>query len=462
VQAGHRAAGWRLLDPSSRLAHEDDDPDAALRPPRWSAGHDWINSRLGGNRDIAGAQIPSERVAPLHPMPPDVCAALGRTILFGWLPVASGEAVDDDTPAGALPEPDDIDRQRLQEHLAHYLKAGDVKPLPKPGEAVSEAWIDLDDPDHAPLEPFVTLLLQLRNEFDAFGDSGASRALAAELQLLRVLTVSAAAKDAVGADRVAELVRRCVARGAALAAPAEFDTATRIELARVVNEDFPWGAMEAIERFLTGLTVHSAGPFLRDAADALTGTRDVAVTLPDYWLPVSADQSWRIAQACLASAVARHDRLFVAGRAYSEPGERYAARCFIRVRRADGCPPDLVWSGYTDEFTVAPWWESAGVRPRVIPMPDPFDRGLLRQLRPDVAFAMPASLADLMSRANLKKIDDRDRPSRQPGLDWICGFNIPLITLCAMIVLHVFLLVLNIVFGWLPFIKICIPVPRKK
>jgi hypothetical protein len=41
----------------------------------------------------------------------------------------------------------------------------------------------------------------------------------------------------------------------------------------------------------------------------------------------------------------------------------------------------------------------------------------------------------------------------------ICGFSIPLITICAFFVLNIFLMLLNIVFFWLPFIKICIPFP---
>jgi hypothetical protein len=45
------------------------------------------------------------------------------------------------------------------------------------------------------------------------------------------------------------------------------------------------------------------------------------------------------------------------------------------------------------------------------------------------------------------------------SLGWICGFNIPLITICAFFVLNIFLSLLNIVFFWLPFIKICIPFP---
>jgi hypothetical protein len=45
------------------------------------------------------------------------------------------------------------------------------------------------------------------------------------------------------------------------------------------------------------------------------------------------------------------------------------------------------------------------------------------------------------------------------GLGWLCSFSIPLITICAFFVLNIFLSLLNIVFFWMAFIKICIPIP---
>ena len=46
------------------------------------------------------------------------------------------------------------------------------------------------------------------------------------------------------------------------------------------------------------------------------------------------------------------------------------------------------------------------------------------------------------------------------GITWICGFNIPVITICAFIVLNIFLTLFNLIFGWLFFIKICVPFPK--
>jgi hypothetical protein len=41
----------------------------------------------------------------------------------------------------------------------------------------------------------------------------------------------------------------------------------------------------------------------------------------------------------------------------------------------------------------------------------------------------------------------------------ICSLSIPIITLCAFIVLMIFLSLLNIVFWWMAFFKICLPIP---
>jgi hypothetical protein len=47
-------------------------------------------------------------------------------------------------------------------------------------------------------------------------------------------------------------------------------------------------------------------------------------------------------------------------------------------------------------------------------------------------------------------------------LGFICSLSIPIITLCAFILLMIFVQLLNIVFWWLPFFKICFPIPTLK
>lgn len=48
-----------------------------------------------------------------------------------------------------------------------------------------------------------------------------------------------------------------------------------------------------------------------------------------------------------------------------------------------------------------------------------------------------------------------------PGVNigMICSLSIPIITICALILLLIIVTVLNIVFWWLPFFKICFPLP---
>jgi hypothetical protein len=480
AKVGPRAVGWQTLDArsSGAVIGEDDDPDPAQRRPRLSAGHPVINAGLAANLAVRGPDVPGEHVVPLHMLPPDICESLKRTLLFGWLPVGVDDAVDDDSPSGALPPLDSEDITKLQQHLSGFLRAHDeLIDSPLDQWPTGEQWQELQEPEDAEAQTdhdrhaFVTMLLQLRNEFDAFGESTESRAVAGALQSLRTLHVSDVVKRMFGEKCVDLLVRKCLDEDVDLTSPQSISTRVRKELAQVIDEQFPFGQPGTVNDFLVLAKAHIAPalPLLQWAAAALFYAPDSSPTdaappaLPDYWLPVTDQQAKAIAAACAASAVARFDRLFVAGRSYSQSGERYAARCFIRVACDKGCPPELVWSAYSAEFTVAPWWEPSGVKPRVVPLPDPFDRTLLRQLRPNAAFQLPSKLANLMSRAALKKMRDGEAPQAGgPDIAWICGFNIPIITLCAVIVLSIFLQLLNIVFWWLPFVKTCIPLPRAK
>ena len=84
---------------------------------------------------------------------------------------------------------------------------------------------------------------------------------------------------------------------------------------------------------------------------------------------------------------------------------------------------------------------------------------MLKSLKPNISFVVPAAMQNLLNG----KSDDLMKGNGStsgPGLAWICSFNIPIITICAFIVLNIFLSLFNIVFGWLFFLKICIPFPK--
>ncbi len=66
--------------------------------------------------------------------------------------------------------------------------------------------------------------------------------------------------------------------------------------------------------------------------------------------------------------------------------------------------------------------------------------------------------------AKLEDIDSGDISDPPPawGIGMICSLSIPIITLCAFIVLMIFIQLLNLVFWWLPFLRICLPFPVRK
>ncbi len=120
----------------------------------------------------------------------------------------------------------------------------------------------------------------------------------------------------------------------------------------------------------------------------------------------------------------------------------------------------LVWSKPSDPFRIAAWHEGAGRTQAPVPLPDPTDRNFLKNAKPNCSFGVPAGLMNAMQGTTLSGLSSGAGPSGGGlQLNWICGFNIPLITICAFFVLNIFLSLLNIVFFWLPFIKICIPFP---
>ena len=87
----------------------------------------------------------------------------------------------------------------------------------------------------------------------------------------------------------------------------------------------------------------------------------------------------------------------------------------------------------------------------------------LRKFKPGVGIEMDKDLRDVMNRVHKGLKDDEplnDGPAWELGM--ICTFSIQIIFLVALIVMFIFLILLNIIFWWLPFLKICLPIPKPK
>lgn len=501
---GEQPVGWVQL--AARPAHgvvaELDEPDAERRQPHELTGNAHIDAKLQElvRRKSASPVAntpPSERVIPLHPLPEALCKALGRTVLLGYLPVATDEVVDSDEPTRGAPDAAEV--QALQDHLMHYLRWAPAKALPRARDAIDPSWLEAigQAPDGVgevagtlAQGRWVQTLMQLHLEFDITSTEPEAAGLQQAFGGYRVAYVDDSAQAAASFLVNEWLTELCKAaptwqstQAAQLVADVfdvRFRTPVvvalyavwvahgrpRMDGAALSDWEAEWLVLERIRRFLAGSTLRPALDFVRDAIDVLTGdaTPSKTVVQPDFWGDVQYAVDEAFASAAAARVRQREASMFSgAGKRLSEPGTPLAVRCFVRLKSPEGCPPTLAWSAYSDLFSVAPWWETGSAKPRVIDMPDPFDRGVLRKLKPNIGFAMPGRLGNLMSPSNIDKLKNGDKPSEGGfDIDWICGFNIPIITLCALIVLMIFLQLMNIIFWWLPFIKICLPIPRKK
>ncbi len=403
--AGPSLRGWIPLT----AAEEDADPDPELRPPALNGGHPEINRRLAMLHDVS--EPLAESVSPLFPAPPEVCKQLHRTVLYGLVPVTSTEISEVPEPGQAAAYSSPATRQALQAHLLGYLRHGNfLRPVPQPGSFLTFDQVDRidqlsDGAEKTARSEFMLFLRQVAIELDAFGDGPHSRALFKQLN---------------------QITLRFDARG------------------RVTD---------------------GAGDFLRDATAALiendpdSGGR---VLMPQEWPNITAAQESAILDAVASSLAAQRELVKPREGRFDDPARRYAIRAFIRVQREEDCPPELVWSPYSEPFTIAQWYESGDAAPVQITLPDLTDRKALKQLKPNVVFSVPENLQTILTRNTPKALASGEGSAggQGSGMDWLCSFSIPIITLCAFIVLNIFLQLFDIIFRWMMFIKVCIPIPR--
>lgn len=84
----------------------------------------------------------------------------------------------------------------------------------------------------------------------------------------------------------------------------------------------------------------------------------------------------------------------------------------------------------------------------------------LRKYQRGVAIEMPPALQRVIDRVTPEMLKgDGLGPDGGVALGWICSFSLQIIFLVAFIVMFIFLLLLNFVFWWMAFLKICFPVP---
>ncbi len=144
-------------------------------------------------------------------------------------------------------------------------------------------------------------------------------------------------------------------------------------------------------------------------------------------------------------------------------GSEYVVRCVYERPRCKGLP---IVSEPTRAFQLASFFDSdAPARPIRITMPVDTSISGLRKYPKNVSFLLSDELRKQIERVQniaLSDLDSGDINAAQTiDLGMLCSLSIPIITICAMILLMIIVQLLNIVFWWLPFFKICIPLNLK-
>ncbi len=339
----------------------------------------------------------SEQVHPLFVAPPEICQHLGKTVLYALVPSTSRELSEAENVESAF------DLDFVKSHLPPFFAetpATDINPLNRRRRLRRPGETEEFEEEAGTLaekrdRAYKEILRQLSEEFELLKDLPTSQALLASLNQFSLF----------------EGITPCLAGSALKAAAEQLSTAGTIPYLPAA-----WGVID-------------------NRVGSLIATRVKAIL--DRRIQVAIPQLNR----------------------FDELDREYSLRAFIRVKTDNGCPPKLWWSDNSPPFTIRRWYENSPVPPVQVALPDLIGEDF-SQLSPNVTFAVPAGLFNAIDGMTLKDLLDGKKPAGGgPTLDWICGFNIPIITICAFIVLNIFLQLLNFIFQWLPFIKICVPIP---
>ncbi|VAW63251.1 hypothetical protein MNBD_GAMMA09-507 [hydrothermal vent metagenome] len=160
----------------------------------------------------------------------------------------------------------------------------------------------------------------------------------------------------------------------------------------------------------------------------------------------------------------------------------FVVRC---VYERPGCGPlfPVLLSNPTRAFQLASFFDpDAPARPVRIPMPVDISPAGLRKFKKNTAFVISDMLCGKIKKIRKITLGDlvlsvlpwpfhKDLPN--PGdtgpcktggtnIGMICSLSIPIVTLCALILLMIMVALFDLFFRWIPFLFICLPIPGLK
>jgi hypothetical protein len=160
----------------------------------------------------------------------------------------------------------------------------------------------------------------------------------------------------------------------------------------------------------------------------------------------------------------------------------FVIRCLFQREACGPLHPPIV-SEPTVPFQMAGFFDpDAPARPIRIPLPLDTTPAGLRKFDKNTAFLVSDVLCGQMTRLkSLGLIDliravlpwplhkDLDVPDKGPckdgsGIDigMLCSISIPIVTICALVLLMVIVSLLDLIFRWIPYFILCFPLPKLK
>ncbi len=355
----------------------------------------------------------------------------GRTIFFGYLPVASGETYKLPPLPPADPDAADFPDTRVEELGSRFTRplTGDIKD----GLPVGRTMAIREVSDEKARTASVYLLLEAYDWFAEpanlpdlaavlAGEPGA--ALAEPKRAEKQALLAHLSAKPPGQLSLAELIGGVAKQRATLNQPGGVEGDDRLGLLGL-------GAGY-------NLKPGPVGPHPRQAA-LLTLIDLARAALPDELPAVT-----------LPKLSQRDD-------------ERYLVRC---VYERPLCAPEpTVVSLPSQPFRLAPFFDTdAPARPVRIPLPGDVSIAGLRKFKKNVSFVMSDAMRSKMESLTgaEQKVLDGDSPNPEQSFDlaFICSFSIQIIFIVAFMLLLIFVFVLNIIFSWIIFFRICLPIPK--
>ena len=136
------------------------------------------------------------------------------------------------------------------------------------------------------------------------------------------------------------------------------------------------------------------------------------------------------------------------------PEELYAVVPFLRYRDPQGCER-VAWGQASLPFRVAAPFDPEASRPCLIQIPSLKD--LRRGSAKGAAFLLPADVAKKIHQFSPDMPPEQEGWGASFGVMWIFSLSIPIVTFCAMLLLMLIVYVLNLIFFWLPYVFVAIP-----